>query len=92
MDAHWIGGDPAKGEVYGYVGWNKGKGVLTLRNPSTTTKTFEVIVRRDFELPVGDTNVYTFFDARHPSAKPVFSGERFTISLKPFETRVMSAQ
>lgn len=92
MDSHWVGGDPAKGEVYGYAGWNKGKGVLTLRNPSAQTKTFEVIVKRDLDLPAGDAVTYRFYDARKPSAKPAFGGEYFMVTLKPFETRVMSTQ
>ena len=33
VDTHWIGGDPAKGEVYGWASWSKRKGILALRNP-----------------------------------------------------------
>ena len=34
VDTHWIGGDPAKGEVYGWASWSKRKGILALRNPN----------------------------------------------------------
>src|SRR5262249_44434003 len=33
VDTHWIGGDPAKGEVYGWASWSPRKGILVLRNP-----------------------------------------------------------
>ena len=33
VDTHWIGGDPAKLEVYGYASWTPRKGIVMLRNP-----------------------------------------------------------
>jgi hypothetical protein len=91
-DIHWIGGDPAKGEVYGFAGWNKGGGVLTLRNPSASIKTYVVNVRHDLDLPSTETAVYQFYDARKTSAKASYSGEHFIVTLKPYETRVMNAR
>ena len=34
VDTHWIGGDPAQLEVYGWASWNPRKAILVLRNPS----------------------------------------------------------
>lgn len=33
-DSHWIGGDPALLEVYGWAAWSSEKAIVTLRNPS----------------------------------------------------------
>ena len=95
-DVHWVGGDPAKEEVYGYAAWSKDHGVLTLRNPSQEKKSFLVDVNKLFELPEGFHNNYLFFDARaqDPNNKMsiVGSGKSFTISLEPFEVKVMNAK
>lgn len=33
-DTHWIGGDPNKGEPYGWASWNANSGILVLKNPT----------------------------------------------------------
>jgi hypothetical protein len=88
---HWVGGNPAKKEVYGYAAWNNGKGVLTLRNPSRERKEFVVDVAKVFELPDGDRNDYSFLNIRN-SAAPALSGRRINIVLEPFEVVVMNAK
>lgn len=50
-DTHWIGGDPAKLQVYGWAAWRPGKGVVVLRNPSDHTQEFSLDVGAAFELP-----------------------------------------
>ena len=35
VDTHWVGGDPGKGEVYGWASWSPQKAILTLRNPTS---------------------------------------------------------
>jgi hypothetical protein len=42
VDTHWIGGDPAKGEVYGWAAANGAKAIVTLRNPSPKAQEFEL--------------------------------------------------
>ena len=37
-----FGGSPKDGEVYGYSCWNDKEGIISLRNPSNSTKTFTV--------------------------------------------------
>jgi len=89
-DIHWLGGDPVKGEVYGYAGWADQIGVLTLRNPTGRTKTFVVNVKQALDIPAGLTDNYQFFDAR--SEKKVFTGHSFTVKLAPYEVKVMDAK
>jgi hypothetical protein len=70
VDTHWIGGDPAKLDVYGWASWSPRKGIVTLRNPSDKPQTFELDLARTFELPS---------DAA-PPAQPTR-----TVPLAPFE-------
>ncbi len=51
VDTHWIGGDPAKGEIYGWASWSKRKGILALRNPLDKPGTITLNIGKAFELP-----------------------------------------
>ncbi len=53
VDTHWVGGDPAKLEVYGWACLAGGKAILTLRNPSDRPQAFDVEAGAAFELPAG---------------------------------------
>lgn len=90
-DVHWIGGDPGKGEVYGFAAWSPKKAVLMLRNPSKEEKIFEVKVSGVFELPVSSKNDFVFYDAKTDSIQPVAKGKSFHIKLKPFDVKVLNA-
>jgi hypothetical protein len=57
-DTHWVGGDPAWLEVYGWASWRPGKGILVLRNPSDKEKTIPIKLQDVFELPSGAAQVY----------------------------------
>ncbi len=93
-DVHWTGGDPAKGEVYGYAAWSGKKGVLSLRNPSSVDKVFNFSVKEVFEVPEGMNDTYLFKEVI-PAAvgrkKPAVTGRSFMIILKPFEVRIFDA-
>ena len=88
-DSHWIGGDPARGEVYGWAAWAPGQATLALRNPGDQPRRFELDIGAALELP--DT------EAREWRATPVYvtgtsqrwrAGETSVVTLKPFEVRV----
>ena len=87
-DTHWIGGDPAQLEVYGWAAWSQEKAILTLRNPSDKPQEFNASVESLLELPPGVANA---FSARSPwmadNAAPVSipASERHTFQLKPFQ-------
>jgi hypothetical protein len=57
-DTHWIGGDPAWLEVYGWASWTPRKGILVLRNPSDRAKTIRIKLQDAFELPSGAAQKY----------------------------------
>ena len=62
-DTHWVGGDPAWLEVYGWASWTPHKGILVLRNPSDHEQTIRLRLQEAFELPTDAAKVYS---ARSP--------------------------
>ncbi len=88
-DTHWIGGDPAKLEVYGWAAWSPEKGIITLRNPSNRRQNFSLDVAHALELPPGAP---AKFVARSPwqrdqKRKPfsLSAGQLHNFHLRPFE-------
>jgi hypothetical protein len=88
-DTHWVGGDPAWLEVYGWAGWTPAKGILTLRNPSDKALTMRVRLAAAFELPEGAAERWR---AKSPwksdAAKPAVqldAREEHEFHLAPFE-------
>jgi hypothetical protein len=88
-DSHWIGGDPARLEVYGWASWSKDKAILTLRNPSDQPQDFTAALATLLELPAGSTRAYA---ARSPwksdSATPpqsIPAREQHKFHLQPFQ-------
>jgi hypothetical protein len=51
--SHWVGGDPAELEVYGWACWSPEKAILTLRNPSDKPQEFTGALAAMLELPAG---------------------------------------
>lgn len=94
-DTHWVGGNPAKLEVYGWASWSRAKAILVLRNPSDKPQQFSLDVGEAFEIPVGAP---TQFQAKSPwtadpSTEPlrVNAGTPHVFSLKPFEVLTLEA-
>ena len=88
-DSHWIGGDPARLEVYGWASWSKEKAIVTLRNPSDKPQDFTAPPATLLELPAGSARNYA---AHEPwtaeSAKRVatiHAQEAHTFHLQPFQ-------
>ncbi len=57
-DTHWIGGDPAWLQVYGWASWTPREGILVLRNPSDKEQTIGIKLEQAFELPPGAAQTY----------------------------------
>ena len=62
-DTHWVGGDPAWLEVYGWAAWTPKKGILVLRNPGDHEQVIRLRLADAFELPPDAGKVYS---ARSP--------------------------
>jgi hypothetical protein len=94
-DTHWVGGDPAKLQVYGWASWSPDKAILVLRNPSDEPQQFSVDVGQAFEIPLGTP---TQFQAKSPwerdrSTQPVRlnAGTPYQFSLAPFQVLTLEA-
>ncbi len=94
-DTHWVGGDPAKLEVYGWASWSAQKAILVLRNPNDRPQQFSVDVGQAFELPA---DAPTQLQAKSPWAvdhamQPLRlnAGTPFVFSLAPFEVLTLEA-
>jgi hypothetical protein len=93
VDTHWIGGDPARLEVYGYASWTPRKGIVMLRNPNDRPQEFALDVGIAFELPAGAPRGFTLRspwaeDANKPPVKAQ-AGQSLRLTLKPFETVIL---
>ncbi len=94
-DTHWVGGDPAKLEVYGWASWSSEKAILVLRNPSNKPQQFSADVGQAFEIPAGAPR---HFDAKSPWTKDrsmqplqLSAGTPHIFSLAPFEVLTLEA-
>ena len=95
VDTHWIGGDPAKDEVYGWASWSVRKGILVLRNPDDQPATITLDIEKAFELPGGAPRKYTLAspwkeDADNPAVE-LSAGTGHVFALAPFEVFVRDA-
>ena len=95
VDTHWIGGDPAAGEVYGWAAWSERKGVLSLRNPSDKPGSIAIDIDRAFELPNGAAEKYSLKSPWEEDAGNeaivLSAGKEHTFKLEPFEVLVFDA-
>jgi len=106
VDTHWVGGDPAEGQVYGWASWSKRKGILSLRNPCDKLGKIAIDISKVLELPEGAAQKYalrsacsTIASARaRPQKKDVAQGEimlsvgqEHTFELEPYEVIVFDA-
>jgi hypothetical protein len=89
VDTHWVGGDPARQEVYGWAAWSPSKGILSLRNPSDQEQTITLDIESVFELPPGSSRRYRMSSPwksdAGKSAESVEAGQLHVFSLAPFE-------
>jgi hypothetical protein len=88
-DTHWIGGNPAWLEVYGWASWSPEKAVLILRNPSDKPQTMRVKLQDALELPPEAEQNYTAIspwksDGSRPAMK-LRAGSAHEFELSPFE-------
>jgi len=89
-DAHWIGGDPARGQVYGWAAWSPAGAVLALRNPADRPQAFALDAGDALEAPAGTTQAWRVTPAHGPAPTParLEAGKPMRVELAPFEVRV----
>ena len=95
-DTHWVGGDPARLDVYGWAAWSPGRGILTLRNPAASARTFAVDPAAVWDLPPGASRRIELRSpwTRERSRPPVAleAGRASEIRLEPFEVRTLEGR
>jgi len=95
VDTHWIGGDPAAGEVYGWAAWSERKAILSLRNPSDKPGSITIDIGKAFELPNGAAEKYSlkspWKEDAGSEAIVLAAGKTHTFEMKPFEVLVFDA-
>lgn len=95
VDTHFIGGDPAKLQVYGWAAWTPEGATLTLRNPSDKPQGITLSARDAFELPAGAPKKYAMkspYADQRMKALDLNDGEKVKIGLKPFEVLVFEGK
>jgi hypothetical protein len=95
VDTHWIGGDPGKGEPYGWASWSDRKAILALRNPSDQARTMAVDLTQAFELSRDKLGRFSLkspwkSDLDEPPLD-LRTGEAHSFALRPFEVLVLDA-
>lgn len=91
VDSHWVGGDPSRGEVYGFASWNPQAATLMIRNPSSRPADFTFSLNELLELPKGFDGMYRLFNVRSEKEEGQFNSlQKGTIHLSPFEVKVMN--
>lgn len=88
-DTHWVGGDPAWLEIYGWASWTPKKAILVLRNPSDKPQSIKLDPQIVFELPQDAKRNFTAHspwneDSGRPSVE-LRAGELHEFRLAPFE-------
>jgi hypothetical protein len=94
VDTHWIGGDPAKLEVYGWASWSPRGGIVTLRNPHKIPHEFEIDVGAAFEVPEGFAENFVARIRRKDQDNYqlyLAAGDAHTFNLRPFEVLALEA-
>jgi hypothetical protein len=89
-DAHWIGGDPARGEVYGWAAWSPTGAVLAVRNPGDRPQSIVLDPGIALEAPAG-TAVAWRARAVHGAANApatLQAGQPVRIELAPYAVQV----
>jgi len=95
VDTHWVGGDPAKGQVYGWASWSRRKGILALRNAKDEPGMITLDIGKVFQLPEGAPQSYSLKSPwkqdADKNAVVLSAGKEHTFELKPFEVLVFDA-
>jgi hypothetical protein len=95
VDTHWIGGDAARGQVYGWASWTARKGILVLRNPDDKPAGIALDLGQAFELPASATKRFAlkspWKEDRQQVPFQLTAGQVHNFTLKPFEVVVLDA-
>ena len=90
--SQFIGGCPAKGEVYGYSAWTEDRGIVSLRNPANRNQSFKLRLDEPFGTLKGTENLKCAFvyPYDHETNQNLYSyGDEISLELSPHEVVIM---
>ena len=92
-DAHWVGGDPGEGRVYGYAAWRADRGAtLALRNPDDQPQEIELTAAAVFEPTAkGDIPLRAAYADQRVKELTIPAEGSVRVRLEPFEVLVFDA-
>lgn len=94
-DTHWLGGDPAELQIYGWASWSARKGIVVLRNPSDQPQSFTLALGAALELPAAAPTCFTLSDVwksrSELDGRALATADGLTLDLAPFEVVVLEA-
>jgi hypothetical protein len=95
-DTHWIGGDPDELQVYGWAAWHPEEGIVTLRNPSSSSQHYSLNLAKAFELRSSTTfTVHTPWTNtgrwQSGASQTIQSDKPLELQLAPFEVLTLEA-
>jgi hypothetical protein len=95
VDSHWIGGDPGKGEVFGWASWSPRKGILCIYNPSDKPGQISIDAEKAFELPKDSAKSYSvkspWKEDKDVEAFIIKAAKKHIFKFQPFELKVLEA-
>jgi len=89
-DSHWIGGDPARLQVYGWASWSPGQAIVALRNPSDQPQDFALDIGTALELPAQEPRAWNAKPAYEKALAPraLTARNPAIVHLAPFQVQV----
>lgn len=91
-----FGGDPRRGEVYGYSAWNEKSGTIAIRNPSNNETKYTLKIDHEIGVPENIGKTYRKTVISHKSETPfdneggeVNYNDQIVFNLKPKEVKVI---
>lgn len=90
--SQFVGGCPAKGEVYGYSAWTESKGIVSLRNPANRSQSFKFKLDESFGTFKGTENLKCAFVYPYDHKKDDNTynyGDELSFELAPHEVVIM---
>ena len=90
QETYMIGGNPLKGESYGYAHYSDKKGIIALRNPFITKKKVKINLSEKMGLASNANNLVLerIYPTRLVSSQLYSTGENVEIELNGYETAI----
>ncbi len=90
--SQFIGGQPSKGEAYGYSCWSENKGIISLRNPANRQQSNTVTLDETIGVSPDMQNLkmaYVYPYDKKTDGKTYSYGEVITVNLMPLQALIM---